>query len=391
LTRYLILAEGFSADAHYGKTMRGVLRYRRDDVVAILDSARAPGDTEDGVPVVASLDEALRLEPTTALVGVATQGGRFPPAWRELIRGCIEHGLDIENGLHEFLADDPALRDLAARHGAELRDLRRPPADLSTATGANLDVPATIVLTVGSDCAIGKMTVALELDLEARRRGMRSLFVPTGQTGIAIAGWGIAVDAVVADFIAGAAERLVVEGAERGGELLWVEGQGSIVHPVYSGVTLGLFHGSAPHLLLLCHEAGRTEIEGVGGGPPCRCGRRAWPRSPSTRGRWTRPAPGPPSRRPRRRRGSRPTIPSASAPGSCSTPSPSSASDPGPEGPSQQTPRGHVRDHDLLPDMPPRGVGPARVKDGPVGLLVGTAPADLVVNPTGSEKRREPS
>ncbi|MDX6465441.1 MAG: hypothetical protein QOI27_481 [Gaiellaceae bacterium] len=267
MTRFLILAEGFSADAHSGKTMRGVLRYRRDDVVAILDSARAPGDTEDGVPVVASLAAALHFGPTTALVGVAPQGGRFPPAWRALVRGCIEHGLDVENGLHEFLADDPELRDLAERHGAELRDLRRPPADLSTATGANLDVPATIVLTVGSDCAIGKMTVALELDLEARRRGLRSLFVPTGQTGIAIAGWGIAVDAVVADFIAGAAERLVVEGAERGGELLWVEGQGSILHPVYSGVSLGLYHGSAPHLLLLCHESGRTEIEGVGGGP----------------------------------------------------------------------------------------------------------------------------
>jgi uncharacterized NAD-dependent epimerase/dehydratase family protein len=111
------------------------------------------------------------------------------------------------------------------------------------------------------------MTVSLELDLEARRRGLRSVFVPTGQTGMVIAGWGIAVDAVVADFIAGAAERLVVEGGERGGELLWVEGQGSLVHPVYSGVTLGLYHGSAPHLLVLCHEAGRTEIEGAGGGP----------------------------------------------------------------------------------------------------------------------------
>jgi D-glutamate N-acetyltransferase len=266
-TRYLILAEGFSADAHYGKTMRGVLRYRRDDVVAILDSTRKARDTEDGVPVVASVDAALRFAPNTALVGVATQGGRFPPAWMELLRQCIENGLDIENGLHVFLADDPELRELATRHGVELRDLRRPPGDLSTATGANLDVPSTIVLTVGSDCAIGKMTVALELDLEARRRGVRSLFVPTGQTGIAIAGWGISVDAVVADFIAGAAERLVVEGAARGGELLWVEGQGSILHPVYSGVTLGLYHGSVPHLLLLCHEVGRTEIEGVGGGP----------------------------------------------------------------------------------------------------------------------------
>jgi uncharacterized NAD-dependent epimerase/dehydratase family protein len=265
--RYLLLAEGFSNDPHYGKTARGVLRYRRDDVVAILDSTRAPGDTDDGVPVVRSVDDALRFNPNTALVGVATQGGRFPPAWIEVLKACISKGLDVENGLHVFLADDSELNELAVRHNVELRDLRRPPADLSTATGANLAVPATIVLTVGSDCAIGKMTVSLELDLEARRRGIRSVFVPTGQTGIAIAGWGIAVDAVVADFIAGAAERLVVEGAERGGELLWVEGQGAILHPVYSGVTLGLYHGSVPHLLVLCHEAGRTEIEGAGGGP----------------------------------------------------------------------------------------------------------------------------
>jgi uncharacterized NAD-dependent epimerase/dehydratase family protein len=265
-TRYLLLAEGFSGDPHYGKTMRGVLRYRRDDVVAILDSTRA-GQTEDGVPVVGSVAEALPLGPTTALVGVATQGGRFPPEWVAILRTCVEHGVDVENGLHVFLADDPELWELAESRGVELRDLRRPPAGLSTATGENLAVDATIVLTVGSDCAIGKMTVSLELDLEARRRGLRSIFVPTGQTGMAIAGWGIAVDAVVADFIAGAAERLVVEGHDRGGDLLWVEGQGSLLHPVYSGVALGLFHGSVPHVLVLCHECGRTEVEGAGGGP----------------------------------------------------------------------------------------------------------------------------
>jgi uncharacterized NAD-dependent epimerase/dehydratase family protein len=270
-TRYVILAEGFSGDQHYGKTMWGVLRYRRDDVVAILDSTRAAGDAEHGVPVVQSVDEALRLEPNTALVGVATQGGRFPPAWIDLLKQCVAAGLDIENGLHVFLNDDAELREQAARHGAELRDLRRPPADVSTATGENLSVPGTIVLTVGSDCAIGKMTVSLELDLEARRRGVTSVFVPTGQTGIAIAGWGISVDAVVADFIAGAAERLIVEGSRRGGDrpeqLLWVEGQGALLHPVYSGVTLGLYHGSVPHKLVLCHQAGHTEIEGAGGGP----------------------------------------------------------------------------------------------------------------------------
>jgi uncharacterized NAD-dependent epimerase/dehydratase family protein len=163
--------------------------------------------------------------------------------------------------LHVRLHDVPGLAELAAENGVELRDLREPPADLSTATGENLEVPGTIVLTVGSDCAIGKMTATCELDLEARRRGLRSVFVPTGQTGIAIAGWGIAVDAVVADFIAGAAERLVVEGSERG-DLLWVEGQGAILHPIYSGVTLGLIHGSAPHLYVLCHEVGRTLVDG---------------------------------------------------------------------------------------------------------------------------------
>ena len=270
-TRYLILAEGFSSDAHYGKTMRGVLRYRSDDVVAILDSTRAPGETEEGVPVVQSVNDSLCFNPNTALVGVATQGGRFPPAWIELLKQCIAKGLDIENGLHVILGDDPELSELARRHNVALRDLRRAPADLSTATGENMSVPGTIVLTVGSDCAIGKMTVSLELDLEARRRGATSIFVPTGQTGIAIAGWGIAVDAVVADFIAGAAERLLVEGSARidnaADGILWVEGQGSVIHPVYSGVTLGLFHGSVPHKLVLCHQAGHTEIEGAGGGP----------------------------------------------------------------------------------------------------------------------------
>ena len=164
--------------------------------------------------------------------------------------------------MHRFLADDPELAEHARRHKVELRDLRRPPADLTVTTGSNLTHGAAVVLTVGSDCAIGKMTVSLELDRAARARGIASVFVPTGQTGIAIAGWGIAVDAVVADFLAGAAERLVVEGAARG-DLLWVEGQGSLIHPQYSGVTLGLYHGSAPHALVLCHIAGETHLEGL--------------------------------------------------------------------------------------------------------------------------------
>ena len=259
--RYLILAEGNSGDAHYGKTMRGVVAYSPHPTVAIVDSKR-PGESYEGIPVVASVQEGLGYEPTTALVGVATQGGRFPPAWRELLKASIEGGLDVESGLHEFISDDPELAELAARHRVELRDLRKPPADLNVPTGENLQLAAKTVLTVGSDCAIGKKTVAIELDREAQRRGLKSQFVPTGQTGVAIAGWGIAVDAVIADFIAGAAERLVVEGAERGGKLLIVEGQGSLVHPAYSGVTLGLMHGSAPHAYVLCHVANATHIEG---------------------------------------------------------------------------------------------------------------------------------
>ena len=263
--RYLLLAEEKSADPHYGKTARGVLRYSEHPTVAILDSTRA-GETHEGIPVVGSVNDALCFNPTTALVGVATQGGRFPPAWRDLLKACIANRLDVENGLHEFLTDDPELTELAARHGVELRDLRKPPADLNVPTGENVELDAQVVLTVGSDCAIGKMTVSLELDREAKRRGLGSVFVPTGQTGIAIAGWGISVDAVVADFLAGAAERLVVEGATRG-NLLWVEGQGALEHPAYSGVTLGLIHGSAPHAYVLCHQAGATEIEGYPGHP----------------------------------------------------------------------------------------------------------------------------
>jgi uncharacterized NAD-dependent epimerase/dehydratase family protein len=245
--------------------MRGIVHYGPHPVVAILDSTSA-GESYEGIPIVATVEQAMPLGPTTAAVGVATQGGRFPPAWRELLKDSIRAGLDLESGLHEFISDDAELAGLAEEHGVELRDLRKPPADLSVPTGENLRHGATVVLTVGSDCAIGKKSVAIELDREARTRGLRSVFVPTGQTGIAIAGWGIAVDAVVADFVAGAAERLVVEGSRRG-DLLFVEGQGSIVHPQFSGVALGLYHGSAPHLLVLCHMAGEAEIEGCPGHP----------------------------------------------------------------------------------------------------------------------------
>jgi D-glutamate N-acetyltransferase len=267
--RYVILAEGaFDEEA---KTATGVMRYAQSPTVAVIDSTRAgtvagdhvPGLVSD-VPVVSELADALPFEPTTLLVGVAPAGGKLPEAYRTAIVDALANGLDVESGLHDFLSDDPEFATAAHLAGRELRDLRRVPHGLNVPTGANLTVPAHTVLTVGSDCALGKMTVCLELDAEARRRGLASVFVPTGQTGIAIAGWGIAVDEVISDYVAGASERLVLEGHERGGDgaILWIEGQGSLNHPFYSGVTLGLIHGSAPHALVFVHEPGRKTIDG---------------------------------------------------------------------------------------------------------------------------------
>ena len=166
--------------------------------------------------------------------------------------------MHVEAGLHTVLSEDPELSAAAASAGVELRDLRAAPPGLSVPPAARPDV--RVVHTVGSDCAIGKMSVTLELDAAARARGLSSAFVATGQTGIAITGWGIAVDHVISDFIAGAAARLVAEGASRA-PLLFVEGQGALGHPAYSGVTLGLLHGCLPDALVLCHKAGTTFID----------------------------------------------------------------------------------------------------------------------------------
>src|ERR1044072_2802795 len=179
MKRYLVLAEGYSADPHYGKTARGVMRYGADSVVAVVDSER-PGEALDGVPVVATVADALAYEPTTALVGVAPAGGRLPDKWRAILRSSLEAGLDLESGMHQFLGDDPELAALAGEHGGEIRELRRAPAGLSVPTGENLRHGATVLLTVGSDCAIGKMSVSLELDRGARERGLRSRFLPPG-------------------------------------------------------------------------------------------------------------------------------------------------------------------------------------------------------------------
>jgi uncharacterized NAD-dependent epimerase/dehydratase family protein len=264
--RYVILAEGAFGELP-SKTAMGVIKYGRDAVVAVVDSSRAGRNAgewlgpEHDVPVVATLEEAMGHRPTALLIGIAPQGGRIPPEWRTVIAMAIEHGLDVISGLHEFVSEDPEFSALAATHGVELIDHRRPPERHEVASGRAHRPGSTVILTVGSDCAIGKMTVALELRKAALEAGLSAVFVPTGQTGIMIEGWGVSVDRVISDFVNGTAEWLV-ERAEEMGDWVFVEGQGSIDHPAYSAVTLGLIHGATPHAMVLVHQPGRPGHHG---------------------------------------------------------------------------------------------------------------------------------
>jgi uncharacterized NAD-dependent epimerase/dehydratase family protein len=261
MSRYLIYSEGqFGTPA--SKTGNSVIRYSGEHVAAILDSRLAGTTAGDvlgyggDIPVVASVDEGVARGADSLLVGIAVHGAGFGAELEAVIRQSIERGLDIWNGLHRFVSDDPELAALAKARGVELHDLRRPPADLPIGTGRVQELDSTVVLAVGSDANIGKMTVMLQIRDELKRRGKRAAFAPTGQTGIFIEGWGICVDAVVADFIAGASEQLTMQAA-RDADIVLVEGQGSILHPGYSGVSLGLLHGSLPHALIACHQPGR--------------------------------------------------------------------------------------------------------------------------------------
>lgn len=262
--RYLILADGSFAPEE-SKTANACIRYTPDHVVGVIDASRAGRTAQQvlgfggEIPVVSTLEEGLAHGPNALLIGIAPPGGQLPEAWIALIGRAIEHGLEIWSGLHSFISDVPELAALARKHGVTIHDLRRPPARLRVANGRVRDVAATVVLTVGTDCNIGKMTTQLQVLGGLRDRGIRTSFAATGQTGILIEGRGIGVDAVIADFIAGAAEQLVLECAADS-DLVLVEGQGSIIHPSYSGVTYGLLHGSLPHAQIMCAQPSRTAI-----------------------------------------------------------------------------------------------------------------------------------
>ncbi len=262
--RLVILTEG-QFGIHHAKTAMGVIRYGRDHIVAILDSTMAGRNLSEflpahDVPFVGTLAEALDgpVRPDGLLIGIAPTGGRLPAEWRATILAAIAAGLDIHSGLHQFLGDDTEYAAAAEASASRLIDYRRPPDRLETSVGRRHLPGKRVILTVGTDCAIGKMSVALELVASARRDGASAAMVPTGQTGMMIEGWGVAVDRVISDFTNGTVEWLVEQGEDRA-DWVFVEGQGSIDHPAYSAVTMGLIHGATPHAMILVHKPGLAE------------------------------------------------------------------------------------------------------------------------------------
>lgn len=262
--KIIILAEG-SFGVLESKTATVLVRYLPDNVVGVIDSINAGKDVSEvieigkGIPILSSLSEAMELQPTMLAIGIAPPGGELPDVWRSIICDAIASGLHVMSGLHHFLSEDVELRELADKQNVILWDARKPPDDLPIATCQAGKVDASVVLTVGSDCRVGKMLSGIEITNEARTRGLNAEFCPTGQNGIMVWGWGIAIDAVVSDFTAGAAEEIVLKGA-KGHDLLIVEGQGSLVHPGYSGVTLSLLHGSMPDAMIFCHQPSRDMV-----------------------------------------------------------------------------------------------------------------------------------
>jgi uncharacterized NAD-dependent epimerase/dehydratase family protein len=202
--------------------------------------------------------EAAAAGARALVIGVANAGGIIPDSWIDALVEAMQAGLDIVSGMHMRLGDIPRLRDAAATHGRRLFDVRQPPPGIRVGSGRRRR--GKRLLTVGTDCALGKKYTALSLARAFRERGLDADFRATGQTGIMIAGGGIPMDAVVADFAAGAAEMLSPDA----GDAHWdvVEGQGSLFHPAYAGVSLALLHGSQPDVFVVCHQPGRTHVLG---------------------------------------------------------------------------------------------------------------------------------
>ncbi|MBN1476688.1 DUF1611 domain-containing protein [Candidatus Sumerlaeota bacterium] len=264
--RLALLADGRFNHLN-AKTSFGVLRFAPNPVVAVIDGQHA-GQTVHEVtgidrdtPIVATAEEAIALGAEVLVIGIAPKGGILPAAWRQMLVTCLQGGVDVAAGLHTFLGEDPDFRAAADANGRRIFDVRRPPAGIGVAGGKCRHLEGKrIVLCAGTDCCVGKKTTGLALEAELKRRGVRAKFVPTGQTGIFCCGWGIAIDRMIADFTAGAMERLVLAAAEEA-DVILVEGQGSLLHPGYSGVTLSFIHGTMPSHMVLTVPSTPVDIE----------------------------------------------------------------------------------------------------------------------------------
>lgn len=264
MTRKMVLLTWGYSNPRTAKTAAGLLRYCPEQCVAVLDpdnagrKAREFLDAGGDTPIIGRLDEAPTAN--TLVMGIAPPGGRIPEEWRALLLEAIDRGMNILSGLHDFLSEDHELAAAAKRCGTLITDVRKNSfRQIARRQGFNPD--CLRVHTVGHDCSVGKMVVSLEMTRGLKARGVDAEFVATGQTGIMVAGSGLPLDCIVADFVAGGAEQLVLQNQQH--EVLLIEGQGSLVHPSYSGVTLSLLHGCLPHALILIFEAGRTTVGGL--------------------------------------------------------------------------------------------------------------------------------
>ncbi|MBN1855134.1 MAG: DUF1611 domain-containing protein [Pirellulales bacterium] len=261
--RMVILTEGCTSPTR-AKTAACIVRYRPDDVLALLDttcSGRTAGEllgVGGALPIIGSLDEVADAD--TLVIGIAPSGGKIPQAWRPFILEALRRGMSIVSGLHDQLTDDHAFVAAAEAHSGQLIDIRRT-TERECSQFMGFREECLRILTVGQDCSLGKMLVSVELARALKRAGHDTKFVATGQTGILIEGDGCPIDCVVSDFVSGAVERLILRNQDH--EILIVEGQGSLVHPKYSGVTLSLLHGCVPQGMILCYEVGRKTVHGM--------------------------------------------------------------------------------------------------------------------------------
>ena len=255
-----LLYLGRSADALGIKTSRGLATFRREDCVGEFRHDDCPQTL--GLPRL-SMTEAVTKGAKTLVLGIAGAGGKLPEELIDDAAMALEAGMNVAAGLHERLRDQPRLASLAWERGLKLFDVRDPPANLSVGQGYRR--AGRRLLTVGTDCSVGKMYATLALTQALRARGVEADFRATGQTGILIAGGGVPVDAVIADFISGAIEQLAPAREDDGWDL--IEGQGSLFHPSFAGVSLGLLHGAQPEAIVLCHEPGRPHMRGIPGRP----------------------------------------------------------------------------------------------------------------------------